>query len=114
MFLVREVAAFYRILFGHQDVLRVGVRQLRGGIRVVVRKRMGDEIDAEPDEMQKKTLGMSDPGNRVHAPIAKVLRPGTVLFEIGGTSEQAARMCFSRLAHKMPVRVRMIRRQAGA
>ena len=31
-----------------------------------------------------------------------------------GTSEEAARMCFSRLAHKMPVRVRMIKRQAGA
>jgi len=45
---------------------------------------------------------------------AAVVRPGTVLFEIGGTSEEAARMCFSRLAHKMPVRVRMIRRQAGA
>jgi large subunit ribosomal protein L16 len=44
---------------------------------------------------------------------AAVVRPGTVLFEIGGTSEEAARMCFSRLAHKMPVKVRMIRRQAG-
>ena len=45
---------------------------------------------------------------------AAVVRPGTVLFEIGGTSEEAARMCFARLAHKMPVRVRMIRRQAGS
>jgi large subunit ribosomal protein L16 len=36
------------------------------------------------------------------------------LFEIGGTSEAAARMCFARLAHKMPVRVRMIRRQTGS
>jgi len=44
---------------------------------------------------------------------AAVVRPGTVLFEIGGTSEEAARICFARLAHKMPVRVRMIRRQAG-
>jgi large subunit ribosomal protein L16 len=44
---------------------------------------------------------------------AAVVKPGTVLFEIGGTSEEAARLCFSRLAHKMPVRVRMIRRQVG-
>ena len=44
---------------------------------------------------------------------AAVVRPGTVLFEIGGTSEEAARICFSRLAHKMPVKVRMIRRQTG-
>jgi large subunit ribosomal protein L16 len=43
---------------------------------------------------------------------AAVVRPGTVLYEIGGTSEQAARLCFTRLAHKMPVRVRFIRRRA--
>ncbi len=45
---------------------------------------------------------------------AAVVRPGTVLFEIGGTTEEAARICFSRLAHKMPVKVRMIKRQTGA
>jgi large subunit ribosomal protein L16 len=43
---------------------------------------------------------------------AAVVRPGTVLYEIGGVTEEAARMCFSRLAHKMPVRVRFIRRRA--
>lgn len=42
---------------------------------------------------------------------AAVVRPGTVLFEVGGVSEEAARMCFARLAHKMPVRVRMIKRR---
>ena len=38
-------------------------------------------------------------------------RPGTVLYEIGGISEEAARMCFARLAHKMPVKVRFLRRR---
>jgi large subunit ribosomal protein L16 len=33
------------------------------------------------------------------------------LYEIGGVSEEGARMCFARLAHKMPVRVRMIKRR---
>ena len=42
---------------------------------------------------------------------AAVVRPGTVLYEIGGISEEAARMCFARLAHKMPVRVRFLRRR---
>jgi large subunit ribosomal protein L16 len=42
---------------------------------------------------------------------AAVVRPGTVLFEISGLSEEASRMCFSRLAHKMPVRVRFIKRR---
>jgi large subunit ribosomal protein L16 len=34
------------------------------------------------------------------------------MFEIGGVSEEAARMCFTRLAHKMPVKVRFLRRRA--
>ena len=36
---------------------------------------------------------------------------GTVLFELGGVTEQQAKLCFARLAHKMPVRVRMVRRR---
>ena len=42
---------------------------------------------------------------------AAVVKPGTVLYEISGISEEGARMCFNRLAHKMPVRVRFIRRR---
>ncbi|MDH3716761.1 MAG: 50S ribosomal protein L16 [Planctomycetota bacterium] len=42
---------------------------------------------------------------------AAVVRPGTVLYEISGTSEAAARVCFARLAHKMPVRVRFLHRR---
>ena len=41
---------------------------------------------------------------------AAVVRPGTVLYEISGVTEEAARICFSRLAHKMPVRVRFVKR----
>ncbi len=42
---------------------------------------------------------------------AAVVKPGTVLYEISGISEEAARMCFARLAHKMPVKVRFLRRR---
>lgn len=42
---------------------------------------------------------------------AAVVRPGTVLYEISGVSEEAARMCFTRLAHKMPVKVRFLKRR---
>jgi large subunit ribosomal protein L16 len=42
---------------------------------------------------------------------AAVVRPGSILYEIGGVSEEAARMCFTRLAHKMPVRVRFVKRR---
>jgi len=43
---------------------------------------------------------------------AAVVRPGTVLFEVAGVSETAAKMCFARLAAKMPVRVRLLRRRS--
>jgi large subunit ribosomal protein L16 len=42
---------------------------------------------------------------------AAVVKPGTVLYEVSGISEEAAKVCFARLAHKMPVRVRLIKRQ---
>jgi len=39
------------------------------------------------------------------------VRPGTILYELGGVSEQQARVCFARLAHKMPVKVRLVQRR---
>lgn len=42
---------------------------------------------------------------------AASIKPGTVLYEIGGVAEDAARLCFQRLAHKMPVPVRFIKRR---
>ena len=39
-----------------------------------------------------------------------VVKPGTILFEIAGSTEEAARDCFNRVAHKLPVRVRLIER----
>jgi large subunit ribosomal protein L16 len=43
-----------------------------------------------------------------------VVRPGTVIYEIGGVEEPAARKAFNRVAHKLPIRVRMIARRKGA
>ncbi|TWT88116.1 50S ribosomal protein L16 [Pseudobythopirellula maris] len=42
---------------------------------------------------------------------AAVVKPGTVLYEVSGITEQAAKICFARLAHKMPVRVRLVKRE---
>ncbi len=42
---------------------------------------------------------------------AAVVKPGTVIFEIAGLSEDAARAAFSRVAYKMPVRCRFIGRR---
>jgi large subunit ribosomal protein L16 len=41
-----------------------------------------------------------------------VVRPGTILYEIGGgIPEGVARQALARISHKMPVRCRMVTRQ---
>ena len=40
-----------------------------------------------------------------------VVKPGTVLFEIGGVDEQTAKSALRRMANKMPVRCRMLYRR---
>ena len=42
-----------------------------------------------------------------------VVKPGSVLFEIGGVPEELARDALCRVAHKMPVHCRMIHRKHG-
>ena len=41
---------------------------------------------------------------------AAAVKPGTVLFELGGVPEDVAKLAFKRVAHKMPIKVKMIRR----
>ncbi len=40
-----------------------------------------------------------------------VVKPGTVLYELGGVTEAQARKAFNRVAHKLPVKVRMVLRR---
>ena len=42
-----------------------------------------------------------------------VVKPGTVLFEIGGVDEVTAKAALRRVASKMPVRCRMVYRRHG-
>ena len=39
-----------------------------------------------------------------------VVKPGTIIYELGGISEDLARQAFNRIAHKMKVRCRMVLR----
>src|ERR1700761_8988566 len=41
---------------------------------------------------------------------AAVVKPGTVLFEISGVDEPTAKRCLARVAHKMPVPCRFVKR----
>jgi large subunit ribosomal protein L16 len=42
--------------------------------------------------------------------VARV-RPGTVMFEIGGVAEGVAKQALLRVAHKMPIRCRFVKRR---
>ena len=42
---------------------------------------------------------------------AAVVKPGTILFEVSGLSEEAARAVFARVSHKMPVHCRFVGRR---
>jgi large subunit ribosomal protein L16 len=41
---------------------------------------------------------------------AAVIKPGTILFEIGGVDEAKAKLAFKRVAHKLPIKVKMVKR----
>ena len=42
---------------------------------------------------------------------AAVVKPGTILYEVSGLSEEAARDVLARVAHKMPVHCRFVGRR---
>jgi large subunit ribosomal protein L16 len=42
-----------------------------------------------------------------------IVKPGTVMYELSGVSEELARAALLRVAHKMPVRARFVRRRQG-
>jgi large subunit ribosomal protein L16 len=45
---------------------------------------------------------------------ASVIKPGMILYEIGGLPETAAREVLARVAYKMPFRCRLVARQRNA
>ena len=40
-----------------------------------------------------------------------VVKPGTIIFELSAVSENLARLAFNRQAHKLPLKVRLVRRK---
>ena len=85
---------------------RIAAQQyIRGEGRLYVRLFPHRSITSTPLET-RMGKGKGEP----EAWVATV-RPGTVLYELGGVTEDQAKVCFARLAHKMPVRVRLVRRR---
>ena len=88
---------------------RIAAQQyVRGEGRLYIRIFPHKSVTARPLETRMGT-GKGEPDHWV-----AVVKEGTVLFELGGVSEQQAKLCFARLAHKIPFKVRMVtRRQLG-
>ena len=74
--------------------------------RVFVRIFPHKPISAKPLEV-RMGKGKGEPSQWVAC-----VRPGTVLYEIGGVEEDVARVALTRVAHKMPIRCRLILRRS--
>jgi large subunit ribosomal protein L16 len=74
--------------------------------RVYVRIFPHKPISAKPVEV-RMGKGKGEPSQWVAC-----VRPGTMLYEIGGVDEGVAREALNRVAHKMPFRCRMVSRRA--
>ena len=87
---------------------RIAAQQyIRGVGRLYIRIFPHKSVTSRPLETRMGT-GKGEPDHWV-----AVVKEGTVLFELGGVTEQQAKLCFARLAHKMPIPVRMIKRRAA-
>ena len=42
---------------------------------------------------------------------AAVVKPGTILYELDGVTADVAKRAFNRVAHKLPIKVRLVRRR---
>jgi large subunit ribosomal protein L16 len=106
--------------FGLQsmDLAWVSARQLEAGRvaathylhregRVYIRVFPDKPITSKPLEARMGT-GKGDVEEWV-----AVIKPGTILFEIGGVDETTAKNAFRRVAAKMPIKVRLVHRRRG-
>ena len=44
---------------------------------------------------------------------AACVKPGTILYEVGGVPEEFAKPSLNRITHKMPIRCRLAKRNPG-
>jgi len=96
----------YCWLSGRQiEAGRVAASRATGGsARVWIRVFPHKPVSSKPAEVR-----MGSGKGEVEFWAAEI-KPGTVLYEIGGVTEEKAKMAFKRVAHKMPIKVKMIRR----
>src|SRR6476659_7684718 len=87
---------------------RIAAQQyIRGEGRLYIRIFPHKSVTARPLET-RMGKGKGEPDHWV-----AVVKSGTVMFEVAGLPQDAARECLSRIAYKLPVRVRMLGRRPG-
>src|SRR5262245_31545763 len=80
---------------------RVAAQQyIRGEGRLYVRVFPHKSITSKPLEVRMGT-GKGEPDAWV-----AVIKPGTILYELAGVTDDQAKMCLARIAHKMPMKLR--------
>ena len=85
---------------------RIAAQQyIRGQGRLYIRMFPHKSVTSTPLET-RMGKGKGEPDYWV-----ATVKPGTVMYELSGVSEQQARVCFARLAHKMPIPVRFVRKR---
>jgi len=90
------------------EACRIAATQyVRGEGKVYIRIFPQRSVTARPLET-RMGKGKGEPDHWV-----AVVKPGTMLFELSGVAEEAARDCLARVAHKLPVRVKMVGRLPG-
>ena len=88
------------------EACRIAVTQyIRGEGKLYIRIFPHKPVTARPLET-RMGKGKGEPDRWV-----AVVKPGTMLFEVSGISQDAARECFARVAYKLPVRVRLVGRR---
>jgi large subunit ribosomal protein L16 len=86
---------------------RITARHFLKGIgRVYIKIFPHKNLTSTPAET-RMGKGKGEPDNWV----ARV-RPGTVLFEIGGVNEEVAKEAMRRMSYKLPVRTKMVSRRS--
>ena len=86
---------------------RVAAVRGSGDGRVYIRIFPHKSVTSTPEETRMGT-GKGEPDYW-----AAVVRPGTIMFEIGGGVDEAtAKRALNKVAHKMPIRCRMVSRKS--
>ena len=90
------------------EACRIAIMQyIRGEGKLYIRIFPHRSVTARPLET-RMGKGKGEPDHWV-----ATVKPGTILFEVSGVSQEAAKQCFARVAYKLPVRVKLIGRTPG-